>query len=381
MNTSSLALPILIVFLTLAVLALSIHRLRTLRLLPLGKWRRNAERIALSLVILLCVVITSTTTFNAVALRYYRIVYQAPGKIYTVDGYKMHLNCTGEGSPAIVLESGLGEDSLVWGKVQPELSKTTRVCSYDRAGMGWSAPRPGPRDADQIAGELHALLQQAGINGPIVLMGHSIGGLYLRAYASRYPQNLAGLILVDSSTPLQQDHGSAELRAFLSTVPTYQYYLATMVSAVGIQRAAGQCTKVQPGFSEQVGRMASEDRCGILLNVLWNEYTNSRQSGTETIRTGPYGALPILIFSHDPQIPPDSHTPAKLAPEFESVWNQMQEDLKHLTTRSRRIIAKGSAHHIQIDRADLLNQEVPIFIQQIRNEVPQPTNYGSTETK
>jgi pimeloyl-ACP methyl ester carboxylesterase len=381
MNTSSLALPILIVFLALAVLALSIHRLRTLRCPPLGRWRRNGERIALSLVILLCAVVTATTTFNAAALRYYRIVYQVPGKIYTVDSYKMHLNCTGEGSPTIILESGLGEDSLVWGKVQPELSKTTRVCSYDRAGMGWSAPRPGPRDADQIAGELHALLQQAGINGPIVLMGHSIGGLYVRAYTSRYPQNLSGLILVDSSTPLQQDHGSAELRAFLSTVPAYQYYLATIVSAIGIQRAAGQCSKVQPGFSEQAGRMASEDRCGVLLNVLWNEYTNSRQSGTETIGTGPYGALPVLIFSHDPHEPPDSHTPAKLAPEFESVWNQMQEDLKHLSTRSRRIIAKSSAHHIQIDRADLINQEVPVFIQQIRNEAPQPTNYGSTETK
>lgn len=101
----------------------------------------------------------------------------------------------------------------------------------------------------------------------------------------------------------------------------------------------------------------------------------------ETLITGPYGDLPILIFSQDPHPPPDPHTPAKLAGEFSSVWNQMQEDLKHLSTRSRRIIARGSSHHIQIDRADLLNQEVPVFIQQLRNNAAQPANYGSTETK
>ena len=74
--------------------------------------------------------------------------------------------------------------------MQPELSKLTRVCSYDRAGYGWSAPRPGPRDADTVAQQLHALLQQAGITGPLVLMGHSMGGIYIRDYASQYPQGI-----------------------------------------------------------------------------------------------------------------------------------------------------------------------------------------------
>jgi pimeloyl-ACP methyl ester carboxylesterase len=381
MNPSPIILPVLIVLVSLVAVALSIRRLRNLRQPSYGTLRRNSERVVLSLIILVSMAAAAGTTYNASALRYYRSIYHAPGTIYTVDGQKMHLYCVGEGAPTIVLESGLGEDSLIWGKVQPELSKTTRVCSYDRAGMGWSAPRTGPRDANQIADQLHALLQEAGVTGPIVLMGHSIGGIYVRAYASRHPQNVAGLIFVDSSTPLQQDRGSADLRAFMSTVPAYQYYFAVMASALGIPRAAGECSKLQAGFDEHTARMAAEDKCGMLLSELWSEYTSSRRSGDETIHSGPYGNLPILIFSQDPQQPADSRTPAKLAPEYSAVWNEMQEELKQLSTRSRRIIAKGSGHHVQIDRADLLNREVPIFIQQIRNDGPPPINYGSTETE
>src|SRR6202035_355838 len=92
---------------------------------------------------------------------------------------------------------------LIWGGVQPVLAKTTRVCSYDRAGFGWSDALPPPRDADHIAAELHGLLAAAKVDGPIVLMGHSIAGMYIRDYATRYPADVVGLIFIDGSTPLQ----------------------------------------------------------------------------------------------------------------------------------------------------------------------------------
>jgi pimeloyl-ACP methyl ester carboxylesterase len=97
------------------------------------------------------------------------------------------------------------------------------------------------------------------------------------------------------------------------------------------------------------------------------------KSGNETIHSGPFGNLPILIFSHDPDTP--------LPPQISTLWNQMQEDLKNLSTRSQRIVAKGSGHYIQLERADLLNKEVPIFIQQIRGTAAQPTDYRSTRTE
>ena len=378
MNANPLTLPIAIVLVAILFVTLSIRRLRTLHRTPHGKWRRIAERVLLSLVILLCVMAAGSTIFNAAALRYYRAIYPAPGTIYRVNGHDMHIYCTGEGSPTIVLDAGMGNYSLAWAKVQPELSKTTRVCSYDRAGMGWSTPGPDPRDADNIASELHALLQQAGVSGPIVLMGHSMAGIYVRAYATHYPQDLVGLIFVEGASPLQEDHGSAELRATLPSKSQYYSYVAA--NAVGMQRLTGDCS-ADSRFDGQFAKMKGQLDCGTLLSEIWREYTTSHRSGEETINTGPYGDLRVLIFSRDPQLDRQApNLPPKLALEMSVVWNQDQEDLKRLSTRSRRIIAKGSGHHLPIDRADLINREVPIFIQQIRNRELR-TDYGSTKTE
>ena len=379
---SPVALPIFIASIAFITLAFSILRLRAIRYSSRSWLRRNAERVALSLLILVSVAAIASTTFDAAAHYYYLSIYQAPGTIYTVDNYKMHLDCTGRGSPTIILESGLGNDSLIWGNVQPRLSRTTRICSYDRAGMGWSAPRPGSRDANEIVNQLHSLLEAAGIEGPIVLMGHSLGGIYVRAYASRYPQNVVGLIFVDSSTPLQEKYGSPDVRAiFARNIPTYEYYFALLVSALGVPRVMGECTKVPAGFDERIGKMLAEDNCGISLRDVWHEYKSIGRSGYETFHTGPYGDVPTLIFSQDPQQPPESGISPKLAPELSSAWNRLQENLMRLSTRSRRIIAKGSGHRIQIDRADLLNREVPILIRQIRSKAPKPNYFGLTTTE
>ncbi len=379
MNANPLTLPAAIVLVAILIVVLSIRRLRTLQRAPHAKWRRITERALLSLVILLCVTAAGSTMFNAIALRYYRAIYSPPGKIYPVNGHDMHLYCTGEGSPTIVLEAGGGNGFLKWAKVQTGLSKTTRVCSYDRAGFGWSTPGPDPRDADTIASELHALLQQAGIHGPIVLMGHSMGGIYIRAYAKHSPQDVAGLIFVDGGTPLFEDRESAELRAATSH-PDYVYYPFVLFTASGLQRVFGYCSP-EDGFEEPDATRIGQLECGKLFSTIWKEYTNHQRSGEETINTGPYGDLPVLIFSRDPELQRQtSNLPPALALEESGWWNQEQEALKRLSTRSRRIIAKGSGHPIQIDRADLINREVPIFIQQIRNGELR-TDYGSTKTE
>jgi pimeloyl-ACP methyl ester carboxylesterase len=255
------------------------------------------------------------------------------------------------------------------------------VCSYDRAGFGWSDPQSGPRDADRIADELHALLTQAGVTGPTVLMGHSIAGIYIRAYATRYPQDLAGLIFVDGSTPLQEER--AEFKAVASKAPSPALGLLLMKSVftLGIPRIMGVCSHPMPGFEVHAGKMLAEDQCRAPIAAIGRELESIRQSGDETIHSGPFGNLPILIFSHDPDTPLPSQVPQKLKNDFASVWNQMQEDLKNLSTRSRRIVAKGSGHYVQIDRADILNKEVTIFIQQIRGTASQPIDYGSTRTE
>src|SRR5215216_1882055 len=130
--------------------------------------------------------------------------YPLPGQLVDVGGYRLHINCTGSGSPTVVIVAGAGDWSTTWGGyVQPEVAKTTRVCTYDRPGLGWSEAAPLPGDAAQFAKELHTLLQNANIPGPYVMVGHSLGGLGVRVFVHDYASEVAGVVLIDSMTPQQ----------------------------------------------------------------------------------------------------------------------------------------------------------------------------------
>ena len=127
------------------------------------------------------------------------------GRTYVVNGHRLYLNCAGAGTPTIVLFNGLGERTPSWAWVQRTLASTTRICVFDRAGQGWSGAAPGRQDGHQLASDLHGLLKAAHIPAPYVLAGHSTGGTYALVYAAQYPQQVAGLALIDSATPYQFD--------------------------------------------------------------------------------------------------------------------------------------------------------------------------------
>ena len=127
------------------------------------------------------------------------------GRTYLVNGHRLYLNCAGTGAPTVVLFNGLGERTPSWAWVQSTVSASTRVCAFDRAGQGWSGAGPGPQDGHQLASDLHGLLQAAHIPAPYVLAGHSTGGAYSLVYAAQYPQEVAGIALIDSATPYQFD--------------------------------------------------------------------------------------------------------------------------------------------------------------------------------
>lgn len=132
-----------------------------------------------------------------------RHAYPAPGTLVDVGGRRLHLNCSGSGSPTVVLESGLGETSPAWTRITAEVSQSTRVCAYDRAGQGWSDDVGAPQDGLAIAADLHTLLARAGEPGPYVLVGHSAGGPYVMTYAARFPDEVAGMVLLDSMSPYE----------------------------------------------------------------------------------------------------------------------------------------------------------------------------------
>src|SRR5688500_14536318 len=137
-------------------------------------------------------------SYEAIAARGDAQAYPPPGRLIDVGGYRLHLQCVGTGSPAVVLDAGLGDMSLAWNLVQTEMGQTTQVCAYDRAGMGWSDPGPQPRTPGHIARELHTLLTNAGIPGPYVMVGHSAAGKNVRMFALQYPEQVAGMVLVDT---------------------------------------------------------------------------------------------------------------------------------------------------------------------------------------
>jgi pimeloyl-ACP methyl ester carboxylesterase len=144
-------------------------------------------------------------TYETVQERIDRGQHTMPGRLVDVGDHRLHVYCTGSGSPTVILEAGLGEtSSMMRGWIQPNISEETRVCSYDRAGRGWSEAAEGPQDGIAVATDLRTLLDRSGENGPFVLAGHSAGGAYVLNLAKLYPNDVAGIVLLDSMHPEQR---------------------------------------------------------------------------------------------------------------------------------------------------------------------------------
>ncbi len=153
-------------------------------------WRWT-KRFFLAIAALVFTLVVAGAIYQFTATRSVAQKYQPRGKMVDVGGFKLHLQCAGAGSPTVVLENGLGAGVFGWNNVRSEIAKFTRVCAYDRAGVGWSEASPAGRDVNQINKELHDLLTNAGEQKPFVFAGHSNGGLYLQNYANQYPEEVA----------------------------------------------------------------------------------------------------------------------------------------------------------------------------------------------
>jgi len=158
-------------------------------------------RIVLALVLVILTLAVLGAGYQATATWIDARNYPPPGQMVDVGGYKLHLYCMGSGSPTVVLDALFPGTVSNWAWVQPEVARTTQVCAYDRAGLGWSESGPGPHDAQHGASELHTLLEAAGVRGPYILVGHSLGGLTVRMFADQYPDEVAGMVLVEASNP------------------------------------------------------------------------------------------------------------------------------------------------------------------------------------
>ena len=278
------------------------------------------------------------------------------GRRVNVDGRRMHIDCTGEGSPAVILDSGLGDTYISWRKVQPQMAEFTRVCSYDRAGLGYSDPSSQPRTSKVIASELHGLLQAAGILPPYVLVGHSMGGYDVRVYTSLYRSQIAGLVLVDASHPDQENRFPAELKNMEGSWQREAQFIEYSMP-IGIPRLLGLCNDDPSSRAAECNWHSSREQVA--------EIRAFPESAAQTATTGSLGDLPLAVLSHDPD-KPSNDLPPDLAKPMNEAWEKMQEELARLSTRGTQTIAKNSSHYIQLDRPDVVVDAVRKVVEQAR---------------
>ena len=196
-------------------------------------------------------------TYENLSLRSDQDAFAAPGKLYDVGGHRLHLDCRGHGSPTIVLFNGMGEVSASWARITTGVGNTARVCAYDRAGQGWSEDTKSPQDGVTAAKDLHTLLATADETGPYVLVGHSTGGTYAMTYAARYPEQVAGMVLLDSSSP----HQFTEVSAYAGQYAVMKRGLALLptLARLGVARLAPAPGLPSPA-AEQVDALTSTAR-------------------------------------------------------------------------------------------------------------------------
>ena len=267
-----------------------------------------------------------------------------PGKLVAVADKQLHIHCIGSGSPLVVLESGLGGNSLDWAKVQPLLAGFTRVCSYDRSGYGWSEGDGLPRTGVRIAHELHDLLHQADEQGPYLLVGHSFGGLTVRLFASLYPEETNALVLLDAS---HEDQFSALKRTSIRKVSRSAKISLTHKPEVPANLPEDEKTVALA--------LAEKPRASIALR---SEMYHFRRSMDQVRKATLADDIPVKVISRGKRVWPENDDGDRL----EATWRALQEDLyERLSPPASALshqFAMNSGHYVHLDEPGLVTRAI-----------------------
>jgi pimeloyl-ACP methyl ester carboxylesterase len=266
--------------------------------------------------------------YQTIATEIDQRTYPPPGEMVNVGTHSLHINCLGEGSPTVILEAANLGMSAHWVRVQQQLAQTTRVCAYDRAGMGWSESGPEPRDARQISSELHTLLEgAAGIEGPYVLVGHSYGGLYARMYAARYSDETAGVVLVDSTHP-EQFTRSPEGRAMYEQNNRLGAVLP-LLTRFGVIRLSNYYPAHPDLPQQQRAQIEAFNSSTQQVSTTVEEFRATPETSAQVRSAGSLGETLLAVIS---------------AGEQPSSWLEMQEELAALSPNSIHRVVEGATH-------------------------------------
>ncbi len=307
--------------------------------------------------------------------------FPPPGRMVDVGGYRLHLLSSGSGSPTVVFESALGATCLTWALVQSEVARFTATASYDRAGCGWSDPGPMPRSAEQILEELRLLLRRGSLEPPYLLVGHSYGGLTVRLFAHRYPDEVAGTLLLDPADPEQWLDLKGENRAKIVNgarlsrrgVWLARFGLVRLVVSLGSAGALSAARRLASFLSEGVPRTL-QDRLLSPMQRLPQEARDVLK--WFWIRPAYFQALASQIewVSQSAQqvqispLPPDLPLTVISAPNSDPQWRPGQEKLAASSSRGRHLEARDSGHWIPLDRPDLVIETLREMVEDARIE-------------
>jgi pimeloyl-ACP methyl ester carboxylesterase len=321
--------------------------------------RRALRRIAIGFGIVFALIASlmlAGAGYEAIAAGGDAKAYPPPGQLVDVGGYRLHIQCAGTGSPTVVLDAGLGGSSLDWNLVQGDLSRTTRVCAYDRAGMGWSDPGPQPRTPDRIARELYTLLTNAGIDGPYVLVGHSLGGKNVRMFTLQHPELVAGMVLVDARSEYVDEQTSpSEVQSFREAIAA-QGNLYGVTRRVGLVRLLGAGLWGSPEIPEVIRtEMALLTTSQRSIDTQTAEALERAADDTQLQAAPSLGNLPLFVLASEQNM---TGMP---------VWPEAQQRQAALSTKGRLIVVKGSGHYIQLEQLAVVLDAMRQVVAQARN--------------
>ena len=291
------------------------------------------------------------------------------GQLIDIGGRKLHIHCTGSGSPAVVVENGGAAFSFDWDLVQPEVARFTQICTYDRAGYAWSDPGPEFDTFDQATHDLHLLLKNAGVRGPYVLVGHSLGGMLIRFYQAKYPRDVVGMVLVDSSHEESLQHVGLKI----VRIPE--------LSAKQFQNLLDQAKANRPKNPEPdlvpttifppYDKLPTQDQTlhlwalkkVIPLVKTWGlnlQFDLSRLHQMRVAEQHPLGNMPLAVLtaSNFDVV----QAPGMTVEEAHQDHLRLQSELAELSTNSRQVMVSPSGHEIYLYKPDVVVRSIAAVV-------------------
>ncbi len=345
------------------------------------KW---CKMIGLGLLGLVTLVCAAGAIYQWISTKLDAKRYPPPEQLVDMGGYKLHIHCMGDGTPTVVLDAGLGCDSLEWALVQPEIAKFAKVCSYDRAGYGWSEESPYPRTSEQIVEELHALLSRSNIRPPFIFVGHSFGGLNVQLYAKRYPNEIFGLVLVDSAHEKNIEGLPPEPEQSWLEKMLRSPRIGIFASQLGVHRLL-----VHSSGSEQALNIPETTRNAILahqsttkqVRASFQEYFNFPDNLQQLKKAQlSFGSLPLTVIAAG-QAPNTDGMPKAWVQYFQKflpAWRLLQQDLATRSSNGDLVIAENSDHMIPLHQPEIIVEAVKRMIENNKTADSNPNSFSDS---